>query len=58
MSERVRATDWGATPLGDTIRWGPQFIHIHNDAYRAILGAKAPGGVRQTARRGLAGSPG
>jgi PAS domain S-box-containing protein len=24
------------------IRWGPQFIHIYNDAYRVILGDKHP----------------
>ncbi|HXC26411.1 MAG TPA: PAS domain S-box protein [Stellaceae bacterium] len=25
------------------IRWGPEFIHIYNDAYRGILGEKHPG---------------
>ncbi len=62
--ERMRRTDWRATPLGDAggwpdalkqsvgmilasgfpmaIRWGPELIHIYNDAYRDILADKHP----------------
>ena len=67
--ERLRSTDWSATPLGDTggwspalkqsvgmilssgfpmaVRWGPEFIHIYNDAYRDILGDKHPAAFGQ-----------
>ena len=34
-------------PFAMNLFWGPQFIHLYNDGYRAILGAKHPRALGQ-----------
>ncbi len=38
------------SPLGMIILWGPELIQIYNDGYRAVMGAKHPGGLGQPTR--------
>ena len=39
-----------ASPLGMIILWGPDLVQVYNDAYRAVMGAKHPGGLGQRTR--------
>lgn len=37
-------------PLGMILLWGPDFVQIYNDGYRALMGAKHPQGLGQANR--------
>jgi PAS domain S-box-containing protein len=72
MAERVRAREWGDTPLGaiagwpraltqavgtclhssfpSFIWWGPELIHVYNDALIPLLGRRHPDALAAPAR--------
>ncbi|TDH61234.1 PAS domain S-box protein [Dankookia rubra] len=38
------------SPLGMIVLWGPDLVQVYNDGYRAVMGAKHPGGLGQPTR--------